>query len=121
MHFPFDEYVGLTRHVFRVVDTLKLDVQKGVLFEEDKATNVLGIKFLISMSKSKKSFSLLDTLPLNSNPKNEEGSFCLLFTDNGNMVFSEDIFELARELLIAKDKYQSEFDRNLVTYLNSFL
>ncbi len=121
VHFPFDDNVGLTRHVFRVVDTLKLDVQKCVLFEEDKAPNVLGIKFLISMSRSKKSFSLLDTLPLNAHPKNEEGSFCTLFTDNGNMVVSEDIFELASELLIAKDKYQGEFDRNLVTYLSSFL
>ena len=120
-YFPFDDNVGLTRHVYRVVDTLKLDIQKCVIFEEDKAPNVLGIKFLISMSRSKQSFSLLDTLPLNAHPKYEKGSFSTLFTDNGNIMISEELFELAKELLIAKDKYQSEFDRNLFTYLSSFL
>lgn len=120
-HFPFDNNVGLTRHVYRVVDTLKLDIQKCVLFEEDKVPDVLGIKFLISMSRSEKLFSLLDTLPINAHPKNEEGKFCILFTDNGNMVVSEDFFELAQELLIAKDKCQSKFDRNLIIYLSSVL
>lgn len=119
--FVFDDNVGLTRHVFRVVDTLKLDIQKCVLFEEDKAPNYLGIDFLATMSTSKKSFSLLDTLPLNAHPKNEEGSFSTLFTDNGNTIVSEELLGLAKELWIVKDRYQSEFERNLFTYLSRFL
>ena len=117
----FENNVGLTNHMFRIVSYLEEDVGNFILIEEDKAPTLEGVEFLIQNSRLRKNLSLLDTLPMNKHTSQSKILTSTLFTDNGNIVISESCLELAKRLWAVKDKYQSDFNKNLFLYFSSFL
>jgi hypothetical protein len=117
----FEDNVGHTGHMFRIIDILDGSVSDYIRLEEDKAPTMEGIEFLIQNSKSKNHFSLLDTLPLNKHLSQRQKFISTLFTDNGNLLIGEDLYDLAKHLWSVKDKYHEEFEKNLHAYLSNFL
>jgi hypothetical protein len=117
----FEENIGLTPHVCRVKEELNVEIQNCVLFEEDKAPTLEGVEFLIDSYRSMNSSSMLDTLPLNMHLHHVSKQISTLFTDNGNLVIGDELFETAQRLWIVKAKYREDFEKNLYLFLSSFL
>lgn len=120
-YVSYDNNAGLTNHILRVYKDLNLEPQATILFEEDKAPTYQGIEFLGNHKSKVSSSTLLDTLPISNHANLGEQTFNTMFTDNGNLIFGNNLFGLTLELWKVKDKYGEEFDRNLDTYFNSFL
>ena len=80
-----------------------------------------GIVFLDQTSKSMDSAVMIDTLPLNRHLSGKQAQTSTLFTDNGNIMIGEDLYDRVKHLWSVKDKYQEEFEKNLHLYLSNFL
>ena len=117
----FDDNVGLTNHLFRIGDVLDSNLRFSIFIEEDKAPTLQGIEFLNQVSNSMDSKVMVDTLPLNKHLGKKNTHTSTLFTDNGNLLVGEDLYELAKHLWRVKDKHQEEFEKNLNAYLSNFL
>jgi hypothetical protein len=118
---PYDSNVGLSRHLFRIVKDQKLIVSECVFFEEDKAPTLEALEFLHTYHSSIDEHKLIETMPFNSHISHRVENFGTLFTDIGNTIISKDLFSLAIELFESKADFKKEFEKNLYTYLNSFL
>ncbi len=114
----FDDNIGLTSHMFRVGDALRSDIRYSIFIEEDKVPTLQGIEFLDQLSRFMESTVMVDTLPLNKHLNSKNNHVSTLFTDNGNILVGEDLYDLAKHLWYVKDKYQEEFQKNLHTYLS---
>jgi hypothetical protein len=117
----YDNNVGLSRHTFRIINDMKLRVSECVFFEEDKAPTLKSFEFLFTNQHLVGELDLLDTMPFNSHLSAGCERLSTLFTDNGNTVVSDDLFGLAVELFESKKNFKTEFERNLYSYLSSFL
>jgi hypothetical protein len=117
----FEDNVGLTNHTFRIVESLEGSVSDYILLEEDKAPTFEGIEFLLQTSKAMDPRALVDTLPLNKHLDQKITQISTMYTDNGNIIIGDELYDLVKQLWIVKDKYQGEFEKNLQTYLSSFL
>jgi hypothetical protein len=117
----FDDNLGLTNQMFRIGDVLDSNLRSSIFIEEDKAPTLQGIEFLNQVSNSMDSKIMVDTLPLNKHLGKKNTHTSTLFTDNGNTLVGEDLYELAKHLWRVNDKYQEEFERNLHAYLSNFL
>ena len=117
----YDNNVGLSRHAFRIIDDLKLRVSDCVFFEEDKAPTLRSFEFILNNHYLIDELDMLDTMPFNKHPSAGFAKLGTLFTDNGNTVISEDLFGLTKELFESEKNFKDEFEKNLYSYLNSFL
>lgn len=117
----FDDNIGLTNHIFRIGGALDSNLRSSIFIEEDKAPTLQGIEFLDQTSKSMDSAVMVDTLPLNMHLSRKNTQTSTLFTDNGNTIIGEDLYDRVKHLWSVKDKYQEEFEKNLHLYLSNFL
>lgn len=117
----FENNVGLTRNTLRTIRLLKQECNQSIYFEEDKFPTLLGLDFLAKHAPSMDPYTYLDTAPLNIHKRVNQTSISTLFTDNGNHIYGEHLIRTVEELLVAKDRYKEEFERNLYRYLSSFL
>ncbi len=117
----FDDNLGLTNHIFRIHGALDSNLRSSIFIEEDKAPTLQGIEFLDQTSKSMDSAVMVDTLPLNMHLSRKNTQTSTLFTNNGNTIIGEDLYDRVKHLWSVKDKYQEEFETNLHLYLSNFL
>lgn len=117
----YNANIGLTNHIFRVINNLGSDLNNYIFFEEDKAPTKEGIQFLIQTSKSMNPADLIDTLPFNRHESLRQKSICTLFTDNGNTIIGDELLEVAKNAWLDNYRYQEIFSKNLYEYLGSFL
>ena len=117
----FNANLGLTHHMFRIIDNLDSELSSYIFFEEDKAPSMEGIQFLIQTSKSMNPADLIDTLPFNRHESLRQKSICTLFTDNGNTIIGDELLEVAKNVWFDNYRYQEIFSKNLYEYLGSFL
>jgi hypothetical protein len=117
----YKENIGLTQHMFRIVEEIEVNTNDCIFFEEDKVPSLEAIEFLFYSRKSMDPLCILDTLPLNEHPKMKRSNIATIFTDNGNILIGDAIFDLAKHLWVAKDSFKIDFERQLHIYLSSFL
>jgi hypothetical protein len=117
----YDTNVGLSRHMFRIVNDLNLKVSDCVFFEEDKAPTLESFEFLYANQPLIEQIDWLDTMPFNCHFATDSKKLNTLFTDNGNTIVSEEVFDLAIELFESNKEFTNEFEENLYVYLSSFL
>lgn len=111
--------VGLTNHMFRILDDLGELSSDCVFIEEDKMPTRAGIEFLRKNAIQMPEIALLDTLPIHNHLGSSRRTIQTLFTDNGNLVISEGLKEVSRELWREKDKCVNDFETNLRQYVGS--
>jgi len=116
----YSKNLGLTNHLFRILEDIH-DARENVVFiEEDKFPTIDGLEFIKNQNELKEKPIMVDTLPFQNHPNALGASINTLFTDNGNFVLSQNLRELSKELWIVKDRYQREFEKNLMDYLRTF-
>lgn len=116
----YSKNLGLTNHLFRILDDLSGVGEDIVFLEEDKFPSIEGFEFLKKHSDLKEQPMLLDTLPFQNHPNLKKTSIKTIFSDNGNFILGKDLKELSKELWVVKDRYKEEFEKNLMDYLETF-
>jgi hypothetical protein len=112
--------IGLTSHLFRILQDMGESTRNVIIFEEDKLPTKKGINFLKNQSPIFDSNSLLDTLPLAKYHSPEITSMATLQSRGGNLVIGPELFTSAKDLYYGKKKYEDDFDLNLNKYLSTF-
>lgn len=119
--YTYETNVGLTNHMFRIFNDLGQVANDCVLFEEDKFPTLEGLEFFAKNKETLNQVTLVDTLPFNEHSISKSGKTLTLFTDNGNMVISNELFMLSRNLWKNNEYLQDEFKKRLFEYLSVFL
>ena len=117
----YDKNIGLTPHIFRIVEDLGAPFSDIVFFEEDKVPKIGSYEFLETVEFQNRQCYLVDTLPLNSHKNPQDNFYNTLFTDNGNFRVSDELASIAKSLWQNPYKNHHDFQRNLIDYFDYFL